>query len=77
MEHTGGHNKESEESNLDEKTGNDDVLSERNLGLGLSGSQEATASTLGEERDHVSADKDFGQPFDSDDGELLMAGGDD
>lgn len=77
MEHTSSHDEESEKGNLDEKTGDDDVLSEGNLGLTLCGSKEATASTLGEERDHISADKDFGQPFDSDDRELIMAGGGD
>lgn len=77
MEHTSSHDEESEEGNLDEKTGNNDVLSESNLGLALCGREEATASTLSEERDHVAADKDFGQPFDSDERELVMAGGGD
>lgn len=49
MEHTSTHDEESEESNLDEKTGDDDVLSESNLGLALCGREEATSSTLSEE----------------------------
>lgn len=77
MEHTSTDDEESEEGNLDKKTGDNDILSESNLGLALCGREEAATSTLGEERDHVAADKDFGQPFDSDERELVMAGGGD